>query len=99
MAGVLQRFPSSATAPETTDAAPVAIESNEKKRARILLSGASLVVFVREATPIISDEGGFQQGASIPEQSDYEPVRVAASNCLLQQMVGTRFSGLTDTIR
>ena len=58
------------------------------------MSGASLVVFVREATPIISDEGGFQQRAGKAERSDCEPGRMAASNCLLLQMIGTRFSGL-----
>ena len=78
---------------------PPSPSSRTKKRARIVLSGASSVVFVREATPIIWDEGGFQQGAGKAERSDCEPGRVAASNCLLQRMIGTRFSGLTDSIR
>jgi hypothetical protein len=42
-----------------------------------------LVIFVREATLIICDEGGFQQGADKAERSDCEPGRVPAPNCLL----------------
>ena len=64
------------------------------KSARIVLSGPSLAVFVREATPIISDEGGFHQGAGKAKRSDCEPGRVASSKCPLVRMIGTRFSGL-----